>query len=125
MIAKKTFWGSVFGLKCPRCRKGNLFLKGRLFQYSQTLEMPENCSVCHQKYDIESGFWIGAMWISYPFIVILETPFLFFALFAEGMTTWIYFTFMVLAFIIFMPMILRLGRSLWIHISVRYEEDIV
>mgnify|MGYP002628387806 FL=1 len=86
--------------------------------------MPENCSVCKQKFDIEPGFWIGAMWISYPIVVVIEMPFLFLALFAEGAMTWAYFGFMVLAFLVLWPLILRLGRSSWIHVSIRYEEDI-
>jgi len=120
----KSVWFSLLGLKCPRCRKGNLFLKGGLFQYTEILEMPECCSVCGQKYDIEPGFWIGAMWISYPIVVALEMPFLFLALFAEGMMTWVYFGLMLLAFFVFWPFILRVGRSAWIHVSIRYDEDI-
>ncbi|MEJ6583860.1 MAG: DUF983 domain-containing protein [Crocinitomicaceae bacterium] len=120
----RSIWSSLFGLKCPRCRKGNLFVKGGLFQYKKILDMPENCSVCKQKFDIEPGFWIGAMWISYPIVVVIEMPFLFLALFAEGAMTWAYFGFMVLAFLVLWPLILRLGRSSWIHVSIRYEEDI-
>lgn len=85
------------------------------------LGMPENCSVCGQKYDIEYGFWIGAMWISYPIVVAIEMPFLFLALFAEGMLTWIYFGGMVLAFLITWPFILRVGRSAWIHVSIHFD----
>ena len=120
-LKSKSIWFSLLGLKCPRCRTGNLFHKGGLFQYSRVLEMPEKCSVCGQKYDIEPGFWIGAMWISYPIVVALEMPFLFLALFADGIMTWVYFGLMMASFFIFWPLILRLGRSAWIHVSIRYD----
>lgn len=123
-LKSKSVWFSLLGLKCPRCRKGKLFKKGGLFQYSEVLEMPENCPTCGQKYDIEPGFWIGAMWISYPIVVALEMPFLFLALFADGVMTWVYFGCMMAAFFVFWPLILRLGRSAWIHVSIRYEENI-
>ncbi len=114
---------SLLSLKCPRCRKGDLFNKTGLFRYNEILEMPERCSHCGQKYEIENGFWIGAMWISYPIVVAIEMPFLFLALFSDGIMTWVYFGLMVLAFLVLWPLILRLGRSSWIHIAVRYEGD--
>lgn len=120
-LIRKSFWLSLFRLKCPRCRQGKLFNKGGLFQYRDVLDMPEKCGVCNQKFDIEPGFWIGAMWISYPIVVAIETPFLFLALFADGIMTWVYFACMIVAFLIFWPFILRLGRSSWIHVSIRYD----
>ena len=91
---------SMFGLKCPRCRKGKLFTRRGLFVYREMLKMPENCAVCNQKFEIEPGFWIGAMWISYPFVVAIEMPFFFLALFADDNNVWIYFGLMIVAFLI-------------------------
>ncbi len=114
---------SMFGLKCPRCRKGDLFTRKGLFVYQEILEMPDNCSVCDQKYNIEPGFWIGAMWISYPFVVAIEMPFLFLALFADGNYVWMYFGLMIVAFLISWPFLVRIGRSAWIHLAIRYDSE--
>ena len=114
---------SMIGLRCPRCRRGKLFTKKGLFVYKNILEMHENCSVCGQKYDIEPGFWIGAMWISYPFVVAIEMPFLFLALFSEGNTIWMYFGMMIVTFLITLPFLVRIGRSAWIHVSIRYDKS--
>ena len=114
---------SVVMLKCPRCREGDLFVKQGLFRYNQMLKMPEKCPVCSQVYEIEPGFWIGALWMSYPIVVAIETPFLFAALLTTNYSPWLFFGLMLLAFVIFFPLMLRLGRSIWIHISVRYDEN--
>lgn len=58
---------SIFFNKCPRCNKGkfwksnnpyyNLFLKGG--------ENHSHCLNCDLKFEIEPGFFYGAMYISY------------------------------------------------------------
>lgn len=121
MASKPSLFKSVFGLKCPQCRKGHVFTRKGLFRYSDILTMHDKCEVCGLTYEIENGFWLGAMWISYPMVVALELPFLILALFADNFYTWVYFTIMVVAFLIYWPLILRLGRSLWIHVNVRYD----
>lgn len=114
---------SVVLLKCPKCRKGNLFTKKGLFRFNKVLEMPEKCSVCGQVYEIEPGFWIGALWTSYPLVVAIEVPFLLLALLSKSISPWFWFGCMLLAFFIFYPLMLRLGRSIWIHIAIRHDQS--
>jgi len=113
-----SYFRSVITLKCPACREGDLFLKKGLFVFRNTLAMPENCSCCGQKFEIEPGFWIGALWTSYPLVVAIETPFLFLALFSRN-NTWTWFGLMIVAFAIFYPITLRLGRSVWAHLFIK------
>ena len=112
---------SVLSLKCPKCRQGDLFDKKGLFRFRKILDMPNQCSNCGQVYEIEPGFWLGALWTSYPIVVAIEIPFLFMALFSRTISPWVSFGFMLLAFFAFYPLMLRLGRSIWIHISIRYQ----
>ena len=112
---------SILTLKCPKCRQGNLFTKKGLFRYNSILYMPDNCNVCNQKFEIEPGFWIGALWTSYPIVIAIEIPFLLMALLSKTISPWVSFGFMLLAFLIFYPLMLRLGRSIWIHISIAYK----
>lgn len=89
--------------------------------YSSMLEMHETCPHCHLKYDLEPGFWLGALWTSYPIVIIIETPFLILAILSEGNAVWYYLTAMILALLVAFPVMLRLGRSLWIHLNVRSQ----
>lgn len=117
-----SIYKSIMGLKCPNCRKGDLFKRRGLVVYSNMLDMHKNCPECNFQYEIEPGFWLGSLWTSYPIILIIEIPFLFLALFADGAMTWAYFGMMILSFLIAWPVMLRLGRSIWIHLNVRKEE---
>ena len=116
---------SVLKLRCPRCRKGQLFGNNRLFVYRKMLEMPEYCPCCNQKYEIEPGFWTGALWASYPIVLIVEIPFLMLALFSALASPWIIVGIMLLSFFVCWPVFLRLGRSIWIHAWVKYKPEAV
>ena len=85
--------------------------------------MSHECGKCGQIYEIEPGFWIGALWTSYPIVIAIEVPFLLMALLSKTISPWLSFGFMLLAFLVFYPLMLRLGRSIWIHISVRYKNN--
>ena len=118
---KLSLYKSIFGLKCPRCRSGSLFVRKGLIVYKEMLKMPKECSKCKLHFDMEPGFWLGSLWTSYPIVVLIEVPFLLAALFADGMMVWAYFTLMLVSFLITWPLMLRLGRSIWIHLNVRHE----
>lgn len=118
-------WKSILRLKCPRCSQGDLFLKKGLLVYTDMLDMHEHCSQCDLKYNLEPGFWLGSLWTSYPIVILIEIPFLFLAILAEGQIVWLWFAMMILSLAISFPIMLRLGRSIWIHINVRGEEEAI
>ncbi|MDX2359190.1 MAG: DUF983 domain-containing protein [Crocinitomicaceae bacterium] len=124
-MKKPSLTRSVFGLRCPRCREGRMFKKQGLLVYSDMLGMKERCSCCNLNYTIEPGFWLGALWTSYPIVILIEVPFLIAALLIDGPGMWIAFIGMLVAFFIAWPLMLRLGRSFWIHINVRYDESYI
>jgi uncharacterized protein (DUF983 family) len=121
MSKNRNFYASIFALKCPRCRQGDLFQKKGLLVYRGIIDMPKHCPVCNQKYEIEPGFWIGALWTSYPIVVLIEIPFLALAVMnTAAMGVWAPLLLMLPAFLIAYPLMLRLGRSIWIHGWVKY-----
>jgi len=122
-MIKRTKFYSVLKLKCPRCRQGDLFERKGLVVYKNMMTMPKSCSVCQQKYELEPGFWIGALWTSYPIVVLIEFPFLMLALFNKTLGPWIPLCLMFVGFILAFPIMLRLGRSIWISIWVKYDVE--
>jgi len=119
---KRGLWSSIFGLKCPRCREGNLFLTST-FSYSKPTEMPDRCPVCNQNYTPEPGFWFGAMFISYGWTAWACLLFIGGGIWGFGMS--VNGAFMLLIFIIaiFFFWIFRISRSMWIHIYVGYDPN--
>src|SRR5437879_896237 len=72
---KPNFFWSIFAMKCPRCRRGDMFTNKNPYKklkLSYMLDMPEACPVCKQKYDLEPGFWYGTGYVSYALAVALS-----------------------------------------------------
>ena len=55
---------SILQGKCPRCQSGKVF-KYRPVNLQKFTDMNDNCPVCGLHFEIEPGFFWGAMYISY------------------------------------------------------------
>lgn len=51
-------------LKCPKCGKGDLF-KSHPYNLSKLLDMYDKCPNCQEDFVVETGFYHGAMYMSY------------------------------------------------------------
>ena len=56
--------------RCPQCRQGKMF-KYPLYRIDKFDKMHDNCTKCGLRYEVEPGFWFGAMFISYAFSVMI------------------------------------------------------
>ena len=85
--------------------------------------MHEKCSHCNQNFEPEPGYYYGAMFISYAISVILLLPMTLLLVFyfewsfnaAMGLVVF-------LTLVLFLK-ILRLSRSIWIHIMVPFVKQ--
>ena len=64
---------SMATCKCPRCRKGKVFIHSNPY-HRKFDKMEDKCSECGLVYEMEQGFWYGAMYVSYAFGVALAVP---------------------------------------------------
>lgn len=62
---KDQLFKSVLVNKCPRCYKGNFFEGHNPFSLRNFSKMNTNCPQCGLSYKQETGFYYGAMYISY------------------------------------------------------------
>jgi len=111
---------AVFGLKCPACREGDLFKP--VSKLSDLFEMYDNCPNCDQQYEIEIGFYWGAMYVAYALssAVCMGSTLIFMFVFNLSMMT--SFVLMLILIILVSPYIFRLARSIWLHAFVKKEE---
>src|SRR5580765_2649037 len=58
--------------KCPRCRKGDMFVEKNPWKLKTTMKMYPECPVCKQPLNIEVGFYYGSSYISYALTVALS-----------------------------------------------------
>jgi hypothetical protein len=126
-MAVKTGWikkgkrlYSVLKLKCPRCHRGDLFTVANPWKLKRVLDMPKRCPVCGQDFVIEPGFYTGALWTSYPIVILIDllllTPVLFFPddILAVVLA-------MIVISLLLQPVVMRLGRAIWINMFVKFD----
>jgi uncharacterized protein (DUF983 family) len=102
-----TLW-AILHLRCPRCHEGRIF-RG-------TFAMNDPCPTCGLIFQREEGFFLGAMYISYPVSVAFIIP-AFFAL-SYLLPTWNGAVVALLAVVPYLPLspaVFRYSRVLWIY----------
>jgi uncharacterized protein (DUF983 family) len=106
---------SSIKLKCPRCHQGNLFVNKTAYQYKGFFDMPDNCPRCNQDFQIEAGFYYGAMYSSYAITVVINaTVFLLLTLLFEYNIT-LFLSIDVLLLLLTMLMFLKFqGQFGWL-----------
>lgn len=124
------FW-SLLTMKCPRCRRGNMFNHSNPFKslkLSKIFDMPERCTVCSQKFDLEAGFWFGTGYVSYALAVAVSVATFIAWIVLIGISTednrifwWLGTNTLIL--IVTQPWLMRLSRTIYIRIFVKYDEN--
>lgn len=115
-------FSAIINQKCPRCRKGPLFVHPALsFKFTK---MYENCPVCGLKYEVEPGFFWGAMYISYAFTVTIGI--------ISGIVIYnllndpdviVYLGIIGLILVLLSPFVFRFSRVIMLHLfsAVKYD----
>lgn len=127
---KPSYLLSVLGCKCPRCREGELFQSKNpyAFKHNNYIKMFDKCLICQQPTDIEVGFYYGTSYVSYG-LTVLFSVFSFilwwltigFSIEDNRIFYWLGVNSALM--LILQPVFMRLSRSLWISIFVKYDAD--
>ena len=117
---------SVLMNKCPSCHLGkfwrynnpyrNIFLKSE----NQNIK----CSNCLLKYEIEIGFWYGAMYISYAIgVAIMVLGWILTNYFLHEINIFYEILIISLFLILVSPINYFYSRLIWINIFVKYTKE--
>ncbi|MCU0442306.1 MAG: DUF983 domain-containing protein [Bacteroidia bacterium] len=109
--------------KCPRCQSGKMFKHNAMS--TGFMQMFGDCPVCQLHFEIEPGFFWGAMYVSYAITVAI--------MLILGIGTlillndpdfWVYIGIIIPAFILASPFTYRYSRILMIYLfsPIRFEE---
>ncbi|QMW02522.1 DUF983 domain-containing protein [Spirosoma foliorum] len=100
---------------CPRCRQGKIFKKP-FYALKGFDEMYEHCPHCGLRYEVEPGYFIGSMYVSYAISggVALVLGFLLFYL-GHDPAGWIYAGVIIPVMIVIAPVNFRISRVIWLH----------
>jgi uncharacterized protein (DUF983 family) len=122
---------SIFTNKCPRCRRGDMFVNKNAYSkltLKHIFAMPDKCEVCKQQYDMETGFWVGTSYVSYALTVAISvaTFVAWFVLIGFGLEDkriywWLGLN--ALFLVLIQPWLMRLSRVLYIRFFIGYDKN--
>ncbi|MDQ2863130.1 MAG: DUF983 domain-containing protein [Bacteroidota bacterium] len=128
---KPNFLWSVVTMRCPRCRRGDMFKNSNPFKklkLDYILDMHDDCPVCHQKFDLEPGFWYGTGYVSYGLFVLFSAVTFGLWCLLIGVSTddnrvvyWLVIN--AVAILILQPWFMRLSRVVYLLFFVSYNEN--
>ena len=102
-----------------------MYEKSNPYALSKIFSMNERCSHCGLKYKIEPSFFYGAMYVSYGVGIAFSVAAFIISFLFIGTTLLTTFISIVGTLIVFMPVIIRLSRNIWINFFVKYDPNAV
>jgi len=117
---------SIFNAKCPVCHEGKVFTYKNVFHPSKFDKMEEKCSCCGHKYEIETGFFYGAMYVAYALTVALSVATFIstYLIYAET-PYWVYIINILVVLVLMAPVTFRGGRLIWMNFFSSYKKDAI
>ncbi len=116
---------SLLKMKCPNCRKGDMFCNRSIFPFKDMLKMPDKCPECGQKMELEVGFYYGTGYVSYGLtLALMAASFILYAIIL-GLSYKDNSIFYALgvgvgAAIVLQPWLMRMSRVLYLYMFVKY-----
>jgi Protein of unknown function (DUF983) len=128
---KPNYWWSIITMKCPRCRRGSMFNGANPYKklsLKHIFNMPENCPVCNQKYDMETGFWYGTGYVSYALAVAVSVAtfvawYVLIGVSVDDARLFWWLGSNIVLLVLLQPWLMRISRVIYIRFFVRYDDD--
>lgn len=127
---KSGYLASLLFNKCPRCRRGDLFVTNNAYRLKNGdyARMNEHCPSCGQVTEIEVGFYYGTSYVSYA-LTVAFSGFSFVAWllligvsFDDNRVFW-WLGINGALLVVLQPFFMRLSRTIWLSWFVKYDAE--
>jgi uncharacterized protein (DUF983 family) len=107
---------NILSCKCPKCKKGDMFInKGNILLFSIP-PMYDRCTECDFKFEKETGFFFGAMFVSYGLAAAqMIASLIIFWVFMDLSPLKVFLIITLTAFLL-ATINYRVSRSIWVYI---------
>lgn len=124
MGSSRSNFNRIMQSKCPRCGESDLFVDPNPYHLGNMGKMHKSCSHCGLRFEPETGFYYGAMYLSYAIGVF--SSLIFFAIFnfVFGITTLWAFILVAVIWIGASPFLFRFSRTLWLSLFTNKHRNI-
>lgn len=123
MLKKGNKLYSILTGSCPKCHQEPMYVANNPYKPGHLFKMNERCSNCDTKYKIEPSFFYGAMYVSYAVGIAFAVAAFVIAKLLLGSSLITTFIAIVVTMIVFMPVIIRLSRNIWINLFFKYDKE--
>lgn len=122
-MLKGTKLYSIMANKCPRCQEGDFFIYKNPYNLKKFDKMNDSCSVCHESFEKEPGFYQGAMYVNYALSIAAGVGWFILVYIFYGFDPAIFVISFSVVLVLLLPLMFRIGRLLWINFFVKYSKD--
>ena len=124
MLKKGSKLNSILTGSCPKCQEESMYVEKNPYHLSKLYDMHKTCSHCGLQYQIEPSFFYGAMYVSYGLGIAFGVAAFIITYFFVGEKDLVNnFIAIIITLIVFMPVIMRLSRNIWINLFMSYDKD--
>lgn len=124
MLKKGSKLNSILTGSCPTCHEESMYLDKNPYNVMNVYKMHEKCNHCHTKYKMEPSFFYGAMYVSYALGIAFGVAAFIITYFFVGEKSLINnFIVIIITLVVFMPVIMRLSRNIWINMFITYDKN--
>jgi uncharacterized protein (DUF983 family) len=121
MLKKGNKLYSILTGSCPRCHQESMYADNNPYNLGSLFKMQARCTHCNTKYKIEPSFFYGAMYVSYAVGIAFAITAFVIAFLIIGTSLLNTFIAIVVTMVVFLPVIIRLSRNIWINIFIKYD----
>ena len=110
---------------CPRCQSDKFWPKGNPYKNILVKNGGDigSCENCNLKYEIEPGFWYGAMYVSYGLTVFIGIlTWLIIYVFNKEIDIFIQISIISFLIIVLSPVVYFFSRLIWINLFISYNK---
>ena len=123
MLKKGSKLNSILTGSCPKCQEESMYLDKNPYNMGSIFKMHETCSHCGTRYKIEPSFFYGAMYVSYAVGIAFGVAAFVISYLFLGTNLKTAFIAIIVTLIVFMPVIMRLSRNIWIIFFIHYDKN--
>lgn len=114
---------SIFTFKCPQCLKGDFYESKKFYNLNKLGEVKECCSHCGLKYTKETGFYYGAMYVSYALgVALMVSIFVAISVLYPNYSTGLMIGSLVTGMLVLFPILYALSKIIWINFFESYDK---
>ena len=116
-------WYAFIHAKCPRCHHGAMFLNKNPYNLRDMSKMYPECPACGLSYFPETGFYWGAMYMSYGFTILSSILNVILIGLIFGFEIYPLIIGNTLILILGFPLFFRYARVIWLHLNSSFSKE--